>query len=139
MLSNVSFGTRMGVFDRANVDAPQTYARPIAQPVAPQPKKSGSVVKTVAKLVATAAVIAGALAAGTHYKAFDAAKIGKMMGSMKDAAWLSAAKEPAKKALAGLDKAGQFVIDKSKSIYGVVSEHVAKGVEWAKNLVNKAA
>lgn len=137
MLNSVSFGTRMGVFDKANVDAPQAHAKPVAPQAPEKPAKNHKTAKTIAKVVAAAVVIAGALAAGSHYKVFDPAKIGKAVGKLKDVSWLQWAKEPAKKTLGGLDTAGKFIMEKSSAASKAVCEYAGKGVEWVKGLFTK--
>ena len=137
MLNSVSFGTRMGIYDRANVDAPQAHTRPLAPAAPEKPAKKHKVLKTIAGVIATAAVIAGGLAAGSHFKIFDTAKVGKLLGKVKDATWLQWAKEPAKAALKGLDTAGNAVLTAGKSVYGVASKYVKDGVEFVKGLFAK--
>ena len=139
MLNSVSFGTRMGIYDKANVDAPQAHTRPLAPAAPEKPAKKHKALKTIAGLVATAAVIAGGLAAGSHFKVFDTAKVGKLLGKVKDASWLQWAKEPAKKALGAMDTAGKFVIEKSTAVYNVASKYVKDGIAWAKGLFAKKA
>ena len=141
MVNSVSFGTKMGVFERPNIDAPQSYPRPVAPSATDKAPKKHKVLKTIAGIVATAAVVAGGLAAGSKFGIFKADKVAKLAEKLhiKDASWLQWAKEPAKKALSGLDTAGNFVINKSTAVYNVTSEYVKKGIDWVKGLFNKAA
>ena len=138
MVNSVSFGRKMEVFDKANLNAPQTYTRPSFAPSAPEkPSSNHKVAKTVAKFVATAAVIAGALVLGHKTGAFDPAKIGKLLGKVKDAKWLSFAKQPVKTALGAMDTAGKYIAEKSVAAKGAVVEYAKKGYEFVKNLLPK--
>ena len=124
MVNSVSFGTRMGIYDKPNLDAPQAYQRPQAAPAqeAPAPKKSHKALKWIAGLVATAAVVAGGLALGKHFDVFNASKIAaKLPDAVKNNETLiKYAKEPVKNIISGLDVAGKFVLDKGTTAWRAV-------------------
>ncbi len=123
MLNSVSFGSNAGVFTTPDINKPQAHTRPAAQPQAApveEPKKKGKAGKVILGLVATAAAVAGLLVAGNKTGVLK--NIGKYIpASIKDASWLQAAKEPVKKAVAGMDKAG-----------GAIAEYAVKGYEAVK-------
>ena len=130
MLNSVSFGSNAGVFDKPNTTRPQTFTRPAAdssQQVAPEaPKKKSKAVKVILGLVATAAAVAGLLVAGNKTGVLK--NIGKYIpDSIKNASWLSKAKDPVKAAVAGMDKAG-----------GAIAEYAVKGYEAVKGFGGKA-
>ena len=82
--------------------------------------KKGKAGKVILGLVATAAAVAGLLVVGNKTGVLK--NIGKYIpASIKDASWLQAAKEPVKKAVAGMDKAG-----------GAIAEYAVKGYEAVK-------
>lgn len=129
MVNSVSFGTRMGVFDKANVNAPQTFARPqTAAPTAPaKPAKKHSAAKWIVGTVVAAAVAAGLVALGAKKGAFDVNKIADMTKSFKDSKWISWAKKPAKAVLNALDTAGKWMNEKGGS-----------AIAWVKGKFTKA-
>lgn len=141
MVNSVSFGTRLSYDAKADINAPQKFARPAAPTVAPEQKPANNhkVLKTIAGVVATAAVIAGGLAVGSKYGIFDPAKLGKLLGKYKDASWLAGAKKPVKAVLGALDTAGKFVLENSKAAYGAVKEYGQKGIDWVKGLFSRKA
>jgi len=146
MVNSVSFAAR-NVYSKPDLDAPQANSRQAAamppQPPVP-PKKKHSAAKAILGTVAAVAVAATALALGSKYGAFDPAKVGKVLGGLKDASWLKWAKEPAKKVLGGLNTAGNFVaeyagkgVDLAKDGYAYVADKAVKGFEAVKNLFSK--
>jgi hypothetical protein len=128
MLSSVSFGKR-GINDPVDVSRPQIHVRPGVipnpQPVV-EPKKKGSTGKVIAGIIGTAVAVAGLLAAGKHFGAFNPEKLANLTKSFKDKSWIAWAKEPAKKVLKGMDTAGEYIINKGKAVY-----------DWAAKLVKK--
>ncbi len=125
MVNSVSFGTKMGIYDKPNFDAPQAHQRPQAAPAqeAPAaPKKSHKVLKWVAGLAATAAVVAGGLALGKHFDIFNVGKIAqKLPDAVKNNELLAKyAKEPVKAVVNAFDTAGNFVLEHGKSAWAAV-------------------
>lgn len=130
MLNNVSFGSNAGVFAKPDLSKPQTYARPSVAsqpPVPPEgPKKGGKFKKFVIGLALTAAAVAGLLVAGNKTGVLK--NIGKYVPeSLKNASWLQKAKDPAKAAFAGMDKAGESI-----------AKYAVKGYESVKGFGEKA-
>ena len=110
MVNSVSFGQRAGVFDKANVDAPQTYQRPAAQPAAGKENKNHKTLKTVAGIAAAALAVAGLLVAGNKYGAFKPETIKKIIpDKVLNFEKLNFLKSPVKTALSHLDKAGEWI------------------------------
>lgn len=130
MLNSVSFGSNAGVFDKPNITRPQSNTRPMdavlpSNPPTP-PKKKSKAGKVILGLVATAAAVAGLLVAGNKTGVLK--NIGKYIpDSIKNASWLSKAKDPVKAAVAGMDKAG-----------GAIAEYAVKGYEAVKGFGGKA-
>ena len=136
MVNGVSFGQKMGIYDRVNVDAPQTYTRPQVAPHAPEaPKKKGSVAKKILGAVVVAAAVAAGLAFGAKKGAFDPAKIADLTKGFKDSKWISWAKKPVKAVLEYAQKGGEYV---NRGVDYVV-QNAGKVVDWAKNLFPKKA
>ena len=135
MVNGVSFGQRMGIYDRANVDAPQVHQRPQAAPAAaPEaPKKKGGLGKKILGAVVAAAVIATGLAIGAKKGAFDPAKIADLTKGFKDSKWISWAKTPAKAVLGYAQKGGEYV---NKGV-DFVAQYGQKAIEWGKGLFAK--
>ncbi len=110
MINNVSFGQKMGIYDRPNVDAPQAYQRPQAAPQQPEvaPKKKHTAAKVIGGLAVLAAVVAG-LAYGAKNGKFDPAYIADLTKSFKDSKYVSWAKPAAKTVLNGMKTAGDYI------------------------------
>lgn len=130
MLNSVSFGSSAGVFAKPDLSKPQSYAKPSVAsqpPVPPEgPKKGGKFKKFVIGLAVTAAAVAGLLVAGNKTGVLK--NIGKYIPeSIKNASWLQKAKDPAKAAVEGMDKAG-----------GAIAEYAVKGYEAVKGYGEKA-
>ena len=138
MVNGVSFAATRGIYDKTNLDAPQANSRQTTttQP-AVKPKKSHKTAKVIAGTLATVAVAATELALGSKFGVFDPAKVGKVLGGLKDAKWLQWAKEPAKTALKGLDTAGNFVKEYAGKGYNAVVEYAGKGIDAVKNFFSR--
>ena len=136
MVNSVSFGQR-GIYDKANLDAPQAHQKPNQQmvnhPRYEEPKKSNhKFLKTVAALVATAAVAVGAIAVGSKMGWLSPDKIKKIIpDKLLNAEKLASIKEPVKKGLAAVEKFGTTVADKATGYYNAA-------IAWGKNLFNKS-
>ena len=128
MVSSVSFGQRVGVFERPNFDAPQTNSRqqaPMANhPVYEEPKKKSSTGKIIAGVVGTAIAAVGLLALGKKFNVFNVEKLAKLTESFKDQKWISWAKKPVKAVMNALDNAGGWINNKAEAVWN-----------WGKNLI----
>ena len=131
MVNSVSFG-RKGVFETTDINAPQGQTRPSSATTEAKPdtvevggKKKHTAAKVIGGTVATAAVVAGLLAAGKHFGAFDIKKVADLTKSFKDQTWISWAKKPVKAVLNAFDAAGDFIIKRSNAVY-----------EWGKGLIS---
>lgn len=134
MVNGVSFGQRVGIYDRVNVDAPQAHQRPQFAPQAPEaPKKKGSFLKKAIGAVCVVAAAAAALAFGAKKGAFDPAKIAELTKGFKDASWISWAKKPAKAILGYAQKGGEYV---NKGVE-YVSQNAGKLFESVKGFFSK--
>jgi len=132
MVNSVSFAASRGIYDRPNVDAPQANVRPTVAPVAP--KKKNSAAKVILGTVAAVAVTAAALALGHKYKG----AIKPVLQKIGNVSFMKWAKNPAKTALKGLDKAGEWVTGKSKFVADKAVEYGGKAVDYVKGLFHKA-
>ena len=130
MVSSVSFGQGVGVFERPNLDAPQTNSRqqaPMANhPVYEEPKKKSSTGKIIAGVVGTAIAAVALLALGKKFDVFSVEKLAKATESFKDSKWISWAKKPVKAVMNGLDAAGGWINNKAEAVWN-----------WGKNLISK--
>lgn len=141
MLNSVSFGSSAGVFDKPNVNRPQSYARPSAAPSAPPvppegPKKGGKLKKFVVGLAVTAAAVAGLLVAGNKTGVLK--NLGKYVpNAIKNASWLNFAKGPVKTAAAAMDKAGGAIAGYAVKGYEAVKGFGAKAIETVKGWFGK--
>lgn len=140
MLNSVSFGSNSGVFAKPDLSKPQTYARPTQSsqpPVPPEGPKKGSKLKKFAiGLAVTAAAVAGLLVAGNKTGVLKNA--GKYIPeSIKNAGWLQKAKEPAKAALAGMDKAGDAIAKYAVKGYEAVKDFGEAAVNKVKGWFGK--
>lgn len=141
MINSVSFGSNAGVFTAPDINKQQAYTRPVAPaqttPVE-EPKKKGGAGKVVLGLVATAAAVAGLLVAGNKTGVLK--NVGKYIPeTIKNAKWLESAKEPVKKAIAGMDKAGGAIAEYAVKGYEAVKGYGEKAIDTVKGWFNKGA
>ena len=135
MVNGVSFAAR-GIYDKTNLDAPQVHQRPNSpmanHPRYEEPKKSGhKFLKTLAALVATAAVAVGAVAIGSKMGWLKPDKIKSLVPKkLLDAEKLANFKAPVKNGIAAVEKFGNTVADKAISGYNTV-------YNFAKGLIDK--
>lgn len=145
MISNVSFGQKMGVFDSAAdvMNKPQSYAKPNATEVkgdsvdisGKEPKKKKhTAAKVIGGLAATAVVVAGLLVAGN--KTGFLKNIGKYIpDGIKNCEKLDFLKEPTKEGLKILDGAGEWLASKGKVAVDAVTGLFKKGEAAAQETV----
>lgn len=129
MLNSVSFAQNTGVFSPVDVNKPQAYRRSVPGGVIPSGAESKDVKKHTAGHViggiVTAAIAAGgALAAGKHFKTFD--KIAEFAGEKLAGSKLESLNKPVKKVTDSLNKAGDFIITKSKDGYNAIKGFFSK-------------
>ena len=121
MVNSVSFGQRAGVFDKANLDAPQTYQRPAVQPAAGKENKNHKTLKTVAGIAAAAIAVAGLLVAGNKYGAFKPETIKKFIpDKILNAEKLNFLKSPVKTGLGYLNTAGEWIASNCVKAFNAV-------------------
>lgn len=122
MVNSVSFGKRMEVFEKPNLDAPQTNVRPaVNQPTVAPKNKNHSTLKTVAGVAAAAVAVAGLLVAGNKYGAFKPETIKKFIpDKVLNFDKLNFLKSPIKTALGGLDKAGEWIANNCVKAFNAV-------------------
>lgn len=114
MINSVSFAAKHGIYDKANVDAPQSHQKP-QEPMANQPryeepkKNNHSVLKTLGAIAAAAVVIAGGLAIASskglnklNPESIKKIIPDKLLNWEKVAGW----KEPVKKGIEAIDSFG---------------------------------
>ncbi len=142
MLNNVSFGSNAGVFDKPNLTRPQTYTKPSVAPasqppVPPEGPKKSNVGKIILGTLAAAAAVAGLLVAGNKTGVLK--NVGQHIPeNWKNAKMLQFAKEPAKKALAGMDKAGGAIADVAVKGYEAVKGYGESAIKTVKGWFTKA-
>lgn len=130
MVNSVSFGQRMGVFDKPNLDAPQTNVRPAVAPAAAPENKNHKTLKTIAGIAAAAVAVAGLLVAGNKYGAFKPETIKKFIPEkVLNFEKLNFLKSPVKTALSGLDKAGEWIAANCVKAYNAVKNVFTKKPE----------
>lgn len=122
MLNSVSFGQKMGIYDKANVDAPQANTRkdaPMANhPRYEEPKKKHTALKVIAGLVAAAVATVGAIAIGSKMGWLSPDKIKKIIpNKLLNAEKLASLKEPVKNGLAAVEKFGNNVAERVNGAY----------------------
>lgn len=134
-VNSVSFNAR-NLYDKPNTDAPQVHQRP-QEPMANHPryeepkKSSHKVLKTIAGLVATAAVAVGAVAIGSKMGWLKPDKIKSLIPEkILNADWAAAAKEPVKKGLAAIENFGNSVAENVNAGYDAT-------IKFFENLIPK--
>jgi len=129
MLNSVSFRSGATESARDIIGQPQKNARTqTVQPqvdmqAAPAKKKSNKVLKAIAGTVAAAIVVAGGLAAGKHFGAFDKLiAMGAKEGAGNVAKWAGKAGEY-------MNTAGEWLVANGKKAWGAIAGLFKKGGE----------
>ena len=136
MINSVSFAARKELYEKPNMDAPQAHQRPDAnQTTTNQPKvekkSNHKVAKTIAGIVATAAILAGAVVAGSKFGWFKPETLKKIMPKkILDLNMITQNKDVLKNGLAAIEKFGNTIADYATTKGTAV-------VDFFKNLVPK--
>lgn len=125
MLNSVSFVSRHNIYDKPNVDAPQSHQRP-QEPMANHPryeepkKKNHSFLKTLGAIASVAVVAVGALAIASKMGKINPETIKKAIPE-KLLNWEKAAdyKEPVKKGIEAVNEFG----NKAGDFFLMIHEH----------------
>ncbi len=147
MINSVSFAAKHGIYDKANVDAPQSHQKP-QEPMANHPryaepkKKNHSVLKTLGAIAAAVVVIAGGLAIASNkgLNKLNPESIKKIIPD-KLLNWkaIEGWKEPVKKGIEAIDsfgaKANDFFLKVHENTFQKVANFITGKGKAAEELV----